>query len=352
MRRRGWRATWSIGVTACFLAGCLRTLPPDARESRGGSPPRGQEETTEPVTTTKQSLSDYQVMQVPPLKSSKSLAVQPVKETQLRIHEEAEPPVRPADLPAPRLEMQPAPPPPRLDPPSVAALRALLEHHPDDEVRERLKGDDPATRELKCGLLDSIAQLDRCGGIAHLSPQRLADFLDHLNALTTPLRPRAQLMLERMCFCHSIASFGKYHMRPLNPPSFHPGEEARVYLQVRNFASQQEGEFHKTILKAKLEIYDENNRTQPFYCANIKPRCDFSRAPRQDFFVNIRFDVPRSCPPGSYTLWITLEDWTDAPEGTKAVAKSRIDRKSLDFRVGGPAARPLRAGAAEAAPAR
>jgi hypothetical protein len=155
-----------------------------------------------------------------------------------------------------------------------------------------------------------------------------------------------------MCFCKSIESFGKYCMCGLNPPVFQPGEEVRVYLQVRNFASQQVGEAYKTVLKGRLEIYDETNRNSPGFIKDIEPQPDFSRTPRQDFFVNIRFHVPLCCPPGSYTLWITVEDWTGAPPGTKKVARSRIDRRSLDFRVGGPVSRPPQTSIADVMPAR
>jgi hypothetical protein len=227
----------------------------------------------------------------------------------------------------------------------------LLEHHPEEEVREQLKPCDPATFEIKRGLLGSIAQLDQNGGIERMSPQQLAAWLDRLNALALPLRPKAQLTLDHMCFCKIIESFGKYRMCDPNPV-FQPGEEVRVYLQVRNFASQQAGDCYKTILKGRLEIYDETHRDTPGFITDIAPKEDPSRTLRQDFFVHIRFHVPPSCPPGSYTLWVTVEDWTDAPPGTKKVAPSRIDRRSLDFRVGGPICRPSRASVADVAPPR
>lgn len=351
MRGCRWLGIGSIGLAACLLAGCLHSrVTPESGKPLSTPPPRGHEEAAEQPAPSQQRMSDYLISQAPPVKPEKTVAQMPIEAADLRIKEDA-PPVRPVAPPEPRVEIQPAPPPPRRDAPTVAALRAMLERHPEEEVREQLKRYDPATRETLHNLLESIAQLERSGGLAQLPPERLAGWLDRLNALTVALRPRAQLMLDHMCFCHSIESFGKYQVRPLNPPSFLPGEEARVYVQVRNFASRPEGELHKTILKARLEIFDENNRKSPFYCANIKPRPDFSRTPRQDFFVNIRFHVPQSCPPGSYTLWITVEDWTDAPEGTRAVAASRIDRKSLDFRVGGPATRPPQASIADVTPA-
>jgi hypothetical protein len=326
-------------------------VPPAAQKIPREPVPRGGEESSETSVPTDQRMSDYLISQPPPVKPELPVAALPVKAVELRIKEDA-PPTRPAEAPEARPEIQPTTPPPRPDAPSVCALRALLDHRPEEEVREHLKRCDPLTRETLCGLLDSIAQLEQSGGINHLSPESLAVWMARLNSLSIPLRPRAQLMLDRVCFCNCIESFGKYQTRPLNPPTFQPGEEARVYVQVRNFASRVEGEFHKTLLKARLEIYDENNRGSPFYRANINSQPDCSRSPRQDFFVYIRFHVPHSCPPGSYTMWVTVEDWTDAPPGAKGVAKSRMDRKSLDFRVGGPGARPAPASIADVTPSR
>ncbi len=176
--------------------------------------------------------------------------------------------------------------------------------------------------------------------------------LDRINALTVPLHPRAQLILDHMCFCNRINSYGKYEMCIPNPPTFQPGEEARVYLQIRNFASKHVGNTYKTVLKGRLEIYDERHPDSPSFIRDIAPQEDSSQTPRHDFFVHIRFHVPLNCPPGSYTLWVTVEDWTDAPPGTKTVARSRKDRKSLDFRVGSPVCQPRRSSLADGAPAR
>jgi hypothetical protein len=357
MRRRRWLATWTIGLTACLLGGCLRSaVPPETRQSRSDLPPRGQEEAQETTDRPEPTMSHSQAPPVkpdvpaaPPVKPDVAVAAPPVMAADLRIQEDA-PPAPPTDPPAPRPDIPP--PPARPDAPSVKALRALLERHPEEEVREPLKQHDPATRELMRGLLGSVAYLEQSGGIARISPEQLATLLDRVHALTVPLRPRAQLILDRMCFCKSIESFGKYRMCSLNPPTFQPGEEARVYLQVRNFASKPAGSCYKTVLKGQLEIYDETHRDRPSFQVNIAPQEDPSQTPRQDFFVHIRFHVPLNCPPGSYTLWVTVEDWTDAPPGAKAVAPSRKDRKSLDFRVGGPICRPRRAGIADGTPSR
>ncbi len=156
-----------------------------------------------------------------------------------------------------------------------------------------------------------------------------------------------------MCFCSHIENFGQFTMLPPSQCCFQPGELVRVYVQVRNFASRRDKKGgYTTVLKGRLEIYDENNRDKPFLYSDSPPRGDFSWTPRQDYFVNFRFRVPLNCPPGSYTVWIAVEDWTDAAPGSKGVAPSRGARSSLDFRVGGPVSRHPRASIDDVTPAR
>jgi hypothetical protein len=230
----------------------------------------------------------------------------------------------------------------RPDAPSVQVLRSLLEHHPEGEVNEQLKPYDPATRDAMLLLLTSIAQLEQSGGVARLSPRDLAAWSDRLNTLTASLRGRTQLILERMCFCSYIKNFGDYAPLPTENTFFQPGEVAHVYVQVRNFSNRREGDKYVTVLKGRLEIYDENNRNSPPITWCSPARADVSASPRQDYYINFRFQVPPTSPAGLYTMRISVEDWTDALPGSKTVPESRIARRTLDFRVGGPIARPYR----------
>ncbi len=182
-----------------------------------------------------------------------------------------------------------------------------------------------------------MAQLQP-GGVAQLSPRDLAVWIESLQTLTIALRFKAQLILDNMCFCRRIENFGQF--KPLENACFQPGEEVHVYVQVRNFASRSvKIGGYSTALKGKLEIYDEYNREKPFMCWHSELHTDYSCTLRQDYFVNFRFQVPPKCPPGSYTVFITVEDWTNAAPDANEVAKLRIARSSLDFRVGGPISR-------------
>ncbi len=180
-------------------------------------------------------------------------------------------PPRPFDSPQPSMEVRPAPLS-RPDAPSVQLLRALLDHRAEEEINEQVKSYDPATREALLLLLSSVVQLEQVGGMARIAPRDLAAWTDRLNTLTACLRGRAQLILERMCFCSYINNFGDFAPLPPEHTCFHPGEEARVYVQVRNFSCRRQQDKFVTVLKGRMEIYDENNRATPPIIWASEPR--------------------------------------------------------------------------------
>ena len=349
MRARRWLVIGNIGLGACLLCGCLRgTVTRDelpTRADRFARSERGsQGESTDPRTPP----SNYQVSQLPSV-PKETPSSPPVRPVELRIEPQEPPaPTQPNDPPALAAEARSAPP--ETDAPLVQALRALLRHQPAGEVREPLKHYDPATQEILLALLERLAGLELAGSVEQVAPRDLATWADHLDALAESLRPRAQLMLQKTFFCSHIENFGKF--TPLEDICFQQGQVARVYVQLKNVASRSNGSRFQTVLKGRVEIYAENNHDKPVIVSTSKLEHDYSRSPRHDYFVNIRFEVPPSLPHGSYTIRICVEDWTDAPAGAKQVPASRCDCSSLDFRVGGPIVRHPSAGIADISPPR
>lgn len=354
-----WMQIGKLGLGSCLLAGCLRAaVPPETRRTQSEISAASASIHAEGEKPSHPS-SDYQVsrtLSLPPVVQPAQVAEKPVdspvEKPKEKLVEPMEMRIRSDESPAhppepPRVEVQPAPLA-RPDAPSVQVLRGLLEHHPEEEINEQLKSYDPATREALVMLLTSAVQLEQDGGIAHITPRRLAAWTNRLDTLTASLRSRSQLILERTCFCSSINNFGDYTKLPAEHSFFHPGELAHVYVQARNLSSRRRGEKYATVLKGRLDVYDENSREKPpITWASVRE--DISASPRQDFYINFRFQVPPSIPAGLYTLRITVEDWTDAaPDATK-VPDWRMAHCTLDFRVGGPIARPARTRIVEAA---
>jgi len=366
MRGCRWLLIGKLGLGSCLLAGCLRAaLPPETSRPYSTAPIAAASAAIPPVSSlngkgekeqTSPPPSDYLTSQtsapLPPKLEEKGGEVSKPKRPPEKLVEPvemripAEEPSLPVPPPAPPLtkgdasngpphmEIRPAPLT-RPDPPSVQVLRALLEAHPEEEIKEKLKPYDPSTREVIFLLLASIAQLEQSGGLARISPRDLAAWTERLNTLTTSLHSRSQLILERMCFCSYIKNFGVFAPLPPEHTFFQPGEDVKIYVQARNLSSRRQGDKYVTVLKGRLEIYDENSRDAPPITWADR-RIDVSASPRQDFYINFHFQVPLSCPAGLYTLRITVEDWTDAPPDAKQVPERRIAHCTLDFRVGGP----------------
>jgi hypothetical protein len=359
MRQCRWLV---IGLNVYLLAGCMSVaVPADSHARRPNTPPDPVEiVSTQPTNYT--ASSDYAMVVATPKTAPVRTTAASVETTEDKRPEQVsassetrngpeEPssPPQPAD-PQPRMELQAAPPP-RSDAPPVQVLRALIEGLPEEEINEALKPYDQPTREAMLCLLNGVNRLHQSGGIGKMTPRDLAVWTEGLHTLTASLRSRAQLILDRMCFCAYIKNFGDFAPLPPEHAFFQPGEVAHIYVQVRNFSCRRERDRYVTVVKGRLEIYDENNRDKQAITWISSPRQDVSAAPRQDYYINFRFPVPIHCPSGLYTMRITVEDWTDAPPGAKEVPESRIARRTIDFRVGGPVVRPARAQIIEATPA-
>jgi hypothetical protein len=373
MRRGRWTLIFSLGLGACVMAGCLRlAVPPQTYTPQSRRPSSGPTETVQ-STPSAAAASDYLLTSAPSVRlevqttaavektpdkaSEKTSEAKPVEKfpkksaaaEEMRIaSEESSSPPRPAD-PQPRMEVHPAPLT-RPDAPSVQVLRGLVDHLSEEEINEQLKSYDPVTREAMLHLLSSVVQLQDSGGIKHMTPRNLAAWLEGLDTLSASLRGRAQLILDRLCFCSYIKNFGDFAPLPPEHAFFQPGEVTHIYVQVRNFSSRRQQDRYLTVVKGRLDIYDENNRKTPPITWISTPRQDVSAAPRQDYYINFRFPVPPTCPSGLYTMRITVEDWTDAPPDAKQVPESRMAQRTIDFRVGGPVARPARAIVTETSP--
>jgi hypothetical protein len=218
----------------------------------------------------------------------------------------------------------------------------LLDKRPAEEVLAALDGYDPAEREMVREVLRVAVRL---GEPNHAAPERAAVTVEEIEGLLRALRPRAALVLDKLCFCRSrsVDNFGVYepledgHVFRAAAPG-RPGERVQVYAEVRNFTSRPVADHFETVLKGQLTITgkleDRGGRDdKAVVTINLEPCIDRSRTPRQDFFINFHFHTPNKLPPGSYTLWVQVEDVTPTADGAKR--PPRVTRRSLDFRVAG-----------------
>lgn len=323
-RRHAWLG--AAGMTSLWLAGCVfqqgAVRPPKTTDSvvsanpemakLDASPPEGP-----PMPPPPAPPSDYH---------PRDQAIRPagyVEPTAAEAKADLAKPATQRKIPPPE-EVPTATPAP--DAPLVAALRCALEKHPD-EARGLLNKYAKNDRELLLALVRLTANLGEAD-TEKMSPEDVSRTLEQLSAVTSGLRQKAPLTLDKVCFCKKIQGFGRYtpcaEQNEFQAGSDgKPGERVQVYAEVRNFASKPaEGNF-ETVLESRLEIRDaERNEI-----ANIDlGQCvDRSQTPRQDYFLNFQLHVPPKMAPGLYTLWLKVKDVTsDPPRETSC---------SLDFKV-------------------
>ena len=166
------------------------------------------------------------------------------------------------------------------------------------------------------------------GGLDHATPQEAAVLLDQVRQVEALLRPRAALALDKVCFCRQIRGFGDCEPWPPDHV-FQPenddrrGERIQVYGEVRNFTCRPRDGAYEMSLAGVVEIRDFAN--------HVACRIDFpagverSQTPRQDYFINFPFHLPRlpegrtRCTCASRTCW-------RRPATTPPRARRPVDR--------------------------
>ncbi|MGE3809513.1 MAG: hypothetical protein AB7K24_33025, partial [Gemmataceae bacterium] len=208
------------------------------------------------------------------------------------------------------------------DVPLVEALRFYLDNRSADAVTS-LSHYHKDCQEMLLNLLQLAARLTKQNEEGD-GAKETAFLLEQLERLEVPLRARAELQVDKICFCRRIETFGVYEPLTADHP-FRPGELVLVYVELRNFTStrqeQRNDTLYTTHLTGSAEIRDEHGQRvwgQEFR----RDRPDQSRTLRHDYFDNYRFCLP-DLRPGLHTLWIKV---TDVPTG-------RTVERSLDFHV-------------------
>jgi hypothetical protein len=341
MTIRAWLQRLS-GLTVCLTVGCVfhhssRDLPPTSTVT----PP-----TPEIVHSTKgPSVSETISGGEMPLarhESSTRLAstIEPTTENPpLPVGADLLPAETPVKMtPAPEPQPSPTPPspvpPPPLSPtaveklpPVAAALRAVMNKHPEQAARE-LEGVDTPRRDRLLALLRLAVDLEE-QSLDRLSPAEVDATLEHLHALSRQLRPRAPLKIQTACLCQTIQGFGQYERIAADHAystgsAGKSGGRVQVYAEVSNFASKPVSEGrHETSLSTALEVEDASGKVVS--TMNLGTCADQSQSPRSDYYLNFQFHVPASLEPGDYTLRIIVKDITaGAPREARTTLPLKI----------------------------
>ena len=215
--------------------------------------------------------------------------------------------------------------PPANDDPLVKALEAVLKNSPNEALKY-LEAFDPPTQDLLLRLLPMLATLKE-KGLDKLSRDEVGNLYEQLEALLMALRPRTDLVIDKMCFCKEVKGFGKYD--PVDDGHVNrPGELVWLYVELRNFCAEHHGPFYEIRLSSRAKIHDPKKPDDaPLWeCILDDPKEPMRiRRRMHSYFQNYRFVVPPNMQPGVYRLTLTLPDESQ-PEHRRVAERSMAVR--------------------------
>ncbi len=341
MRLRTWLLMSGVGlcsgvISACThtnAGACLRGAPSNERQAvreANRHEPSGTVQTSHTVANSAadQVSAEEKVLPEPTPREKPDILPPPLTarpaprlpQAPVRVvSQEKVPPARPAE---------PSAPP---DAPLVAALRCFLEGR-SSTAFELLSQYPKENQELLLKLLPLIVRLTQVG-VTQAGPDELAILADQLESLSAPLRTRAELTIDKLCFVKECRGFGDYEPREY---TFGHGEHVRLYAEIGNVSSTEQQandeKVYLTNLASRLEIRACKDNT--LYRIPVEPMNPMIRSFRRDFFVVYEFWLPENLPRGDYVLCLEVRDVS-----TKRVSKVR----RIDFHLAGvsPRARPI-----------
>src|SRR5262249_4813509 len=157
---------------------------------------------------------------------------------------------------------------------------------------------DRHNQELLLSLLTLAARLTQ-EDVRKASPPEVAALVAQLESLAAPLRPLAGITIGKMYFFRSIEKFGVHEPLP-DHHVFRPGEPVQVYVELRNFTSQQCGHTYVTRLSSSVKVCDYKNGLRWHEEFHDDKQPDESQSLRHDYFNNYCFRLPDNLAQGRY----------------------------------------------------
>ena len=145
--------------------------------------------------------------------------------------------------------------------------------------------------------------------------RRAAESKQILYEAVTRLGETAPLVVRNLSFCTAIQSYGCF--TPFKKFEFTPDQEALLYAEMDNFASESTPKGFHTQLRSSYQILDTAGQrvadhtftTTEEYCQNA----------RRDFFIGYHLRMPKRINPGKYTLQLTIEDLKSQKVGQSTI---------------------------------
>ncbi len=146
--------------------------------------------------------------------------------------------------------------------------------------------------------------------ISYLLNDPLADADEALRAvenLRQILQKGAALQIPTIALCTKVVRFGLYDAMPADYLRPYQANRIILYCEIKNFTSDSENnERYHTLLTARFELFTSDGRS--LWEHEEKKLEDYSRKPREDFFLSQIITLPPGMPPGDYVLKVTITD--------------------------------------------
>lgn len=226
-------------------------------------------------------------------------------------------------VPAEELKLVSVPKTPPMSP-LMHAVKAYQDKSAVD-AEKSLAHLDPANQQLLKRMLPMAVKLSETG-LPSTNPAEVAEMAEQLQQMVAALRAKAELRLDKLCYCRSPIKpvrYGAYQPLP-DDYVFRAGETVELYMELRNFSCEAKEKEYTTHLTTVIEVRDERNEVAARFEFE-RDRPDVGQAPRQEYFHICRFPV-QGLAAGQYTLTAEV---TDVPSGKSA-------KRSLPLRIESP----------------
>ncbi|MEX2091185.1 MAG: hypothetical protein WD971_00835 [Pirellulales bacterium] len=146
--------------------------------------------------------------------------------------------------------------------------------------------------------------------------RRAAASVVHLDEAVGHLRELGTLSLRNLAFCKNVYGYGAYE--PINSPSFTPGQQVTLYLEIENYHSESTQKGYATKLGASYELVDEaGERVAGGDFPNIEDCC---QSRRRDFHIQYGLVLPKTAKAGKHHLKLVMNDRQSDKMGSASIA--------------------------------
>jgi hypothetical protein len=146
--------------------------------------------------------------------------------------------------------------------------------------------------------------------------RRAAASVVHLDEAVGHLRELGSLALRNLAFCKNVYGYGAYE--PINNPSFTPGQQVTLYLEVDNYHSESTQKGYVTKVGASYELVnEEGQRVANGDFPNVEDCC---QSRRRDFHIQYGLVLPKTAKTGKYQLKLAMNDRQSDKMGSASIA--------------------------------